>query len=517
MIELPSGWELVTLEDVAEINPRNRVDLELDDLVTFVPMAAVNEVSGTVVNGVSRPLHEVNRGFTQFAEGDVIFAKITPSMENGKSAVAVGLDNGIGFGSTEFHVLRSNGAVLPEYLWRFVRQKSFREDAQKVMSGAVGQQRVPAEYLKSHRLPLPPLPEQKRIVAKITTLTDRIARAQADLGHVPTLVERYKKAVVDAAFAPLELSAPLLALVDRDRGIPYGIVQTGDHLPHGIPTVRAGDIKDFHLLEDRLKRVSPDIAKQYDRTVLRGGEVLISIRGSVGETCVVPSSMKGGNISREVALIPVANGVNSSFIMYFLKSKRATEYIKANIKGIAQTGINLRDLRNLQAPNISNVDQLKIVEHIEIAFSWLDRLSANYRAASKQLPELDAAIMAKAFRGELLLQRPGDEPASTLLRRLIHEKEAEGKEKTRRYRSGPRSLKAKRKPAMTNLIELLKLNKGWISASEATRELGIGNGSTSDAVEEFYYELRLQVIDGSVEVERRGDEDWLRLAEVRAE
>ncbi|HCE21058.1 MAG TPA: type I restriction endonuclease subunit S, partial [Hyphomonas sp.] len=135
MSKLPKGWLQVAFEDVAEINPRKSVDLERDESVTFVPMAAVNEVSGTIVEGVSRPLHEVNQGYTQFANGDVIFAKITPSMENGKSAVAIGLENGIGFGSTEFHVLRSRGAVLPEYLWRFVRQKAFREDAQKVMSG----------------------------------------------------------------------------------------------------------------------------------------------------------------------------------------------------------------------------------------------------------------------------------------------------------------------------------------------------------------------------------------------
>ncbi|MFC3324425.1 restriction endonuclease subunit S [Mesorhizobium cantuariense] len=118
MNELPKGWAQVTFEDVVEINPRKSVDLEPDDNVTFVPMAAVNEISGTIVNGVSRPLREVNKGFTQFAEDDVIFAKITPSMENGKSAVATDLENGIGFGSTEFHVFRSYGAVLPKCLTR---------------------------------------------------------------------------------------------------------------------------------------------------------------------------------------------------------------------------------------------------------------------------------------------------------------------------------------------------------------------------------------------------------------
>jgi len=170
MINLPKGWVSVSIEDVAEVNPKKSVNLSLDDIVTFVPMAAVDEVSGTIKEPLERPLRDVNRGFTQFVENDVLFAKITPSMENGKSAVAKNLANNIGFGSTEFHVFRSNGAVLPELLWHFIRQKKFRNDARKVMSGAVGQQRVPAEYLKKHIFNLPPLSEQTRIVAKIENL-----------------------------------------------------------------------------------------------------------------------------------------------------------------------------------------------------------------------------------------------------------------------------------------------------------------------------------------------------------
>ncbi|MGO4319925.1 restriction endonuclease subunit S, partial [Agrobacterium sp. MCAB5] len=125
----------------------------------------------------------VSKGFTQFVDDDVIFAKITPSMENGKSAVARRVVNATGFGSTEFHVLRSTGAVVPEYLWRFVRRQEFRDNAQQVMSGAVGQQRVPAEYLKSHLLPLPPLPEQRLIVAKADRLINQTMQARAELAQ----------------------------------------------------------------------------------------------------------------------------------------------------------------------------------------------------------------------------------------------------------------------------------------------------------------------------------------------
>ena len=164
-------------------------------------MAAVNEVFGTIDGGVSRPLRDVYRRFRHFTNNDVLFAKITPSMENGKAAIATRLENGVGFGSTEFHVLRSLGAVLPEYLWRYVRQPAFRNAAQRVMSGAVGQQRVPAAFLRAYPLPLPPLAEQQRIVTKIGLLLGGTARARAALERVPNLLQQYRAQILKLAFS----------------------------------------------------------------------------------------------------------------------------------------------------------------------------------------------------------------------------------------------------------------------------------------------------------------------------
>ena len=105
-------------------------------------------------------------GFTAFRDGDLIVAKITPCMENGKAAICTGLVNGHGFGSTEFHVLRPTGAAQATYAFHFIRQESFRRAAADHMTGSVGQKRVPATYLANVQIPLPPLSEQKRIVAK---------------------------------------------------------------------------------------------------------------------------------------------------------------------------------------------------------------------------------------------------------------------------------------------------------------------------------------------------------------
>lgn len=200
MSALPKTWQHIPIGEVAEVNPRKNVELNGNDLVSFVPMAAVDEVSGTIVAPIDRPYYEVSKGFTHFRNEDVIFAKITPSMENGKSAVARDLTNGTGIGSTEFHVLRANGTIKPRYLWHYIRQEKFRDSAQAVMSGAVGQQRVPADWLKNQRIPIPPLAEQERILEKVDRLTERTARAREDLDQIPILIARYKSAILSLAF-----------------------------------------------------------------------------------------------------------------------------------------------------------------------------------------------------------------------------------------------------------------------------------------------------------------------------
>jgi type I restriction enzyme, S subunit len=148
--QLAEGWVRIKLPEVCALNPPKPppASLPADASVSFVPMPAVDAEEGAIVNPVPRAFSEVRKGFTAFRDGDVIMAKITPCMENGKAAIARGLLNGLGFGSTEFHVLRSTGTVLPEYVYYFIRQESFRRSAEQDMTGSVGQKRVPGTFLE---------------------------------------------------------------------------------------------------------------------------------------------------------------------------------------------------------------------------------------------------------------------------------------------------------------------------------------------------------------------------------
>ena len=152
------GWGLKTLEDCCVINPQKTTDSRLKPSleVSFCPMPYISE-KGEIKTDDIIIYDKVKSGFTYFAENDVLFAKITPCMENGKGAIARNLKNGIGFGSTEFHVLRPKKEMItPEWLYFLTTFQQFRKDAENNMTGSAGQRRVPANFLKKYRVSVPP-------------------------------------------------------------------------------------------------------------------------------------------------------------------------------------------------------------------------------------------------------------------------------------------------------------------------------------------------------------------------
>lgn len=151
------GWGITSLGECCELNPKRPRDISDEEMVSFIPMLAVSE-DGRINCTDIKPYKDVKKGFTYFAENDVLFAKITPCMENGKGAIAQGLENGIGSGSTEFHVLRPiTGKSNPYWLYILTMLDSFRLGARKAMTGTGGQLRVPIGYLNDYQVALPPI------------------------------------------------------------------------------------------------------------------------------------------------------------------------------------------------------------------------------------------------------------------------------------------------------------------------------------------------------------------------
>ncbi|WP_187106474.1 restriction endonuclease subunit S [Campylobacter lanienae] len=197
----PTHWEVKKLGEICEINPKTEILLlNESDEVSFIPMASVEAETNIFTESKSK-FSKVKKGYTKFRDNDILFAKITPCMENGKICIVNNLKFGIGFGSTEFHVIRPNKNTLSKYIYYFVSQISFRQMAQIYMTGAVGQRRVPSKILENFEIPLPPLSEQNLIVAEIDR---RFAIVDKTLNLIDTSIQNaknLKQSILKKAFS----------------------------------------------------------------------------------------------------------------------------------------------------------------------------------------------------------------------------------------------------------------------------------------------------------------------------
>ena len=228
---LPPGWGIASLGEVCDVNVRGFLPASASGSmrVVFVPMAAVSEEFGGIDIAATRPLQEVVKGYTSFVEGDVLFAKITPCMENGKLAVVPPLPSLVGFGSTEFHVLRSGESVVPRWLAYYLSQREFRRAARQDMSGSAGQLRVQTGWLSAARIPLAPVNEQRRIVDAVEVLLSELDAGVRELQAAQKKLAQYRQSLLKGAVEgaltaewrarnpPQETGAELLARILRER------------------------------------------------------------------------------------------------------------------------------------------------------------------------------------------------------------------------------------------------------------------------------------------------------------
>ena len=247
-------WRVVKLGDVCEINPKKSelCDIPPETLVSFVPMATVNEHQRDFTVKENRRINEVYNGYTYFRNGDVLLAKVTPCFENGKAGIAKGLVNGIGFGSSEFFVLRPNpGQILADYIYRLISIDSFIEQGKQKMTGTGGLQRVPRDFLANYLIPLPPLSVQEEIVAEIEGYQKIIDGARQ-------VVENYKPTIkIDPSWETVKLgnvfklsSGRPLPAKDREDGEYYvygGNGIAGFHNEYFVddPTIVIGRVGEY--------------------------------------------------------------------------------------------------------------------------------------------------------------------------------------------------------------------------------------------------------------------------------
>jgi type I restriction enzyme S subunit len=415
--EPPEGWALAKITDVCRLNPRKLAKDALpgDAHVTFIPMPAVDAEAGAITEPQSREFSAIRNGYTSFRDGDVIMAKITPCMENGKTAIARGLENGVGFGSTEFHVLRPSEAILAEYVHYFIRQESFRRTAESEMTGTVGQKRVPAAFLESVTLPLPPLAEQRRIVAKVEDLLKRVNAARARLDRAPELLRRLRQSVLSAAcsgrltadwrgggaedgWKTVKSDSLLEFVTSGSRGWARYYTDSGPSF------LRVGNLDHDSIQLDlsRVQRVSPPKGAETARTAVQPGDILISVTADVGMIGLAPPSLGEAYVNQHVVIARPRAGVSPAYLAWFFASASGQAQFEELQRGATKKGLGLDDIRAVDVALPPLAEQHEIVRRVEALFAFADAIERRVAAAKARADRLRQSVLAKAFRGELV-------------------------------------------------------------------------------------------------------------------
>ena len=506
-VNIPKGWTATTIGEACLINPRSFTEpVENGQEVSFVPMAAVEAVAGRMDVSRTRPFADVRKGYTRFSEGDVLFAKITPSMENGKVAVAAGLKNGAGCGSTEFHVFRPSKGLSRGFLMHFLLQNEFRKEARRHMAGTAGQLRVPAAFLSEAPIPLPPLPEQHRIVAEIEKQFTRLDASVDGLKRAQANLKRYRASVLKAACEGTLV--PTEAELARSEGRDYEpadrllerilierrsrwesqekrrgkykeptLPDTSDlpELPEGwvwgkldqlITMLKNGYSKRPHgSTGTAILRISAVRPMSVDTNDVRWVAQAEPLSGYLLEPRDILFTRYNGNhtLVGVCGMVPyldrptlhpdkliraslVKNRILPEFIQIVANSGHSREFVEQRTRTTAgQSGVSGSDLKEMPIPLPPLAEQHRIVAEVERHLSVIQKAEAAVDAGLKRAERLRQSILKQAFSGQLVPQDADDEPASVLLERIRSERaEAEAAAKAQRR---PRRRRSKSQPA----------------------------------------------------------------------
>lgn len=401
-------WQTRTLAQVTRIRPPKseaRARLPRGGDVSFLPMEAL-QASAKYINATSvRSLQSVAGSYTYFADGDVLLPKISPCFENGKMGIARNLANGIGFGSSEYIVFRPTSDITAEWLYYYLSRAEMRDEGTALTYGAVGQRRLPKEFVENYPIPVPSLPEQQRVVAILDGAFEGLSAARANaeknLGNARAVFESYRDFVFTQDCEGW-VEQRLEDVVEATCTLSYGIVQPGAEYAGGSPVVRPMDLAPKVIVPEGLKRIDPRLADSYQRTTLKGGELLLCVRGSTGAMSVASPQLAGANVTRGIVPIRFDSAVvRQDFAYYLMSSGAVQEQVRQGTYGAALMQINIRDLRRIRVSFPPLGEQLAIALTLASMEVEVGRLETIYQHKLAALDTLKQSLLHHAFSGQL--------------------------------------------------------------------------------------------------------------------
>lgn len=424
----PSHWDIKRLRFVLKVNPVKSAVANLDDetMVSFVPMESVGENGGMDVSLV-KTISEVYSGYTYFTEGDTVVAKITPCFENGKGAISRNLENGIGFGTTEFHVLKAGDGMDESFQFYLTISHPFRDLGASEMLGAGGQKRIPEDFIKDFRLGTPPLDEQQKIARFLDHKTRKIDQ----------LIEK-KKALIeklDEQRIAVITQAVTKGLNENAKMKPSGVNWLGDIPKHwtfkrlrflskGIEqgwspqcdsnpanegewgVLKVGCVNGNHLdvSENKALPINLSPRKEYE---IVSGDILISRANTkelLGSAAIAPDDVREKLIlcDKLYRLIPTQE-ISPMFLLFVLRIPISRFQYEREATGASGSMQNIGQdtIKNLLIPVPPMDEQLSIINLLEENLKRIDRMAVFNKKTIDRLQEYRSALITNAVTGKI--------------------------------------------------------------------------------------------------------------------
>jgi type I restriction enzyme, S subunit len=434
-LNLPQGWQKIRLKRIADLHPSKGevANLSDDTVATFLPMEAVGE-SWKVDYSRTRPLSEVRNGYTYFRDGDILVAKITPCFENGKGALVNGCLNKFGFGTTEFHVIRSPDSETTRFLSYVVRSHRFKIEGAGMMTGTAGQKRLSDDYVKDFEVFLPPILEREKIAHFLDRKTAAIDTLVAKKQCLIQLLEEKRTALINQAVTKgLNPNAPM-----KDSGIPW-IGEIPEHwevarlkwkknyIDQGRSPVcdnRLADDGEWGVLkvgcvnggvfnESEHKAFPEDLLKDFEHDIykfeIQPGDILVS-RANTKE--LVGSAARVGSVRPKLMLcdklyrLHLGGKVDPEFLILLLNSRLARSQFERESSGASGSMQNISHdkLADLILPfPPSQTEQIKINKNFQERALTLQSSKTKLFEQIEKLQEYRRSLITAAVTGKLAI------------------------------------------------------------------------------------------------------------------
>ncbi len=406
--DLPTGWKVTQLGSVAQLSGRiGWKGLTAKEYTKEGPMfLSVHSLNHGDYVDYRDAFHISQERYDESPEimlrlNDVLICKDGAGI--GKVGI-VGELPGPSTINSSLLLVRASESILPKYLFYALSSPYFQSIVKSRLMGAT----TPHLYqrdIAQFPIYLPSLAEQQRIVSVLDEVFGGLAistvNAKKNLNSARQLFDSYLDSIFEKKSGAWHARL-LEQLCDRDRIITYGVIKLGKGIPGGVPCLRTSNVRRLLIDTDGIKSISPSLSAEYDRTILQGGEVLVNVRGTLGGVAVATPDMKGWNVSREVAVVPVDPSlIEPAYLAYFIAARQSQDWLANVQKGLAYIGINIADLRTLPISFPNRELQIRLVKQFEGISAESRRLEAVYLRRLSQIEELKQSILQRAFAGGL--------------------------------------------------------------------------------------------------------------------